>query len=82
MLGLAVAATLVAIGLLVLEWSAYDFDTSPTGMRDADRFDTAVQTAFAAAMPQAVARPSTDLQPRWRTAYTGAPGHRTDHVNV
>ena len=62
MLGLAVAATLVAIVLLVLEWGAYDFDTSPTGMRDAGRYDTAVQTAFAAAMPWAVSHPSTDGQ--------------------
>lgn len=82
MLGLAVAATLVAIVLLILEWGAYDFDTSPTGMRDAGRYDAAVQTALAAAMPQAVLRPSTNRQPRSRAACGGARRHKTDHVNV
>ena len=57
MLAVAVVALLVAIVLLVLEWSAYDFDTSAGRLHNQY---AAQQTALAGVMPQAISRQTTD----------------------
>lgn len=57
MLAVAVVALLVAIVLLVLEWRAYDFDTSAGRLHNQY---AAQQTALATVMPQAMSRQTSD----------------------